>query len=125
MWQHLDMKKRGRVRREPMPYLRAWRESLGLSRQAVVNKIGTINPDRDPPDQATLAKWEDGETAVRVEDLRLLAEVYGVTPDRLFFEPGDEATPDRYRRAFKVITEAAPEAVDQWLGMGELLRKRD
>lgn len=119
------MGKRGRVRREPMTYLRAWRDSLGLSRQAVVNRIGTIRPDDPPLDQATLAKWEDGETAVRVEDLRLLAEVYGVTPDRLFFEPGDKLTPALFQRAFKVITDASPEAVETWIRTGEQLRQKD
>lgn len=118
------MGKRGRVRHEPLPYLRAWRSSLGLSRQAVANKIGTIRPDESPIDQATLAKWEDGETAVRVEDLRLLAEVYGTTPDRLFFPPGDQATPDRLQRAYKVIMDATPEAVEHWLQTGEGLRQK-
>lgn len=118
------MGKRSRVRREPMPHLRAWRESLGLSRQAVANKIGTLRPGDAPLDQATLAKWEDGETALRVEDLRLLAEIYGVTPDRLFYPPGDERTPDLFQRAFRVITEADPQAVERWLETGEMLRPR-
>ena len=62
----------------PMPFLRAWRESLKLSRQVVADRIGSITGPT--PDQATVAKWESG--SVRVEDLELLAQVYGTRPDR-------------------------------------------
>jgi transcriptional regulator with XRE-family HTH domain len=108
-----------------MPHLRAWRDSLKLSRQVVVDRMAIIGPGDSPIDQATLAKWEDGETAVRVEDLYLLAQVYGVTPDRLFFPPGDRRTPEHIQRAFKVITSADPDLVDGWLRTGEGLRFRD
>lgn len=119
------MGKRSRVRYEPPVHLRAWREVLGLSRQAVVNKIATVRPDDPPLDQATLAKWENGETAVRVQDLLLLAEVYGVTADRLFYPPDDTATPERMRRAWSVIVGADADAVENWLRTGEDLRRKD
>ena len=105
-----------------MEHLRAWRESLALSRQAVVNRIGTNHPDLDVIDQATVAKWESGETAVRVEDLRLLAEVYGTTPDRLFFEPGDERTPEALQRAYQIILTKDGNALEMWLKLGESLK---
>lgn len=76
----------------------------------------------DPPiDQAALAKWENGETAVRVEDLELLAKVYGVTTDRLFFAPGDKRTPELLRRAHEIIVRSDPDALEKWLGMGDIL----
>lgn len=75
----------------------------------------------DPMDQAALGKWESGETAVRVEDLELLAQVYGTTPDRLFFPPGDDRTPELLKRAHGVIVSRDPEAVARWLAMGEML----
>lgn len=75
-------------------------------------------------DQAALAKWETGETAVRVEDLMLLAQVYGTTPDRLFFSPADAKTPEMLRRAHEVIVARDPQAVAAWLGMGEMLPAR-
>ncbi|MFT9221939.1 helix-turn-helix domain-containing protein [Gluconobacter oxydans] len=107
-----------RTKNKPMAYLRAWRESLGLSRPAVANRIGT-SADGKMLDQATLAKWESGESAVRVQDLELLAEVYGVTADRLFFPPGDERTPDLMKRAYEILTNANPEAVERWLALGK------
>lgn len=122
-----SMGKRTRLQYEPMEHLRSWRESLGMSRQEVANRIAALRPNVTPPlDQATLAKWEKGETAMRVEDLRLLAEVYGVTPDRLFFAPGDDRTPKLFARAFQVLMNAPAEDVEHWLRTGEALaRPRD
>lgn len=104
----------------PMPYLRAWRESVGLSRQKVVDRMAVLC-ERPVMDQAALAKWETGETAVRVEDLELLAKVYGVSTDRLFFAPGDHRTPELLRRAHEIIVRSDPEAIERWLGMGDIL----
>lgn len=101
-----------------MQFLRAWRESLGLSREEVVNKIGT-SASGAPTSQATLAKWESGETGVRVQDLEVLAQIYGITPDRLFFAPGDERTPTLMRRAFDILKNADPEKLERWLSLGE------
>ena len=108
-------------RQEDAAHLRAWRDSLGLSRQAVVNKLATIRPDDPPIDQATLAKWELGETALRVEMLRLLAQVYGVSPDLLLFAPGERRLPGQMRRALEIVDRAEPEAVERWLALGEAL----
>lgn len=69
--------------------------------------------------QATLAKWESGETGVRVQDLEVLARIYGVTPDRLFFGPGDERTPILMQRAFDILKGGDPEKVERWLALGE------
>jgi len=55
---------------------------------------------------------------VRVEDLLLLAQVYGVTADRLFFPPGDKWTPAAMQAAHHIIVTAAPEKVLRWLAMG-------
>lgn len=106
-----------------MQHLRAWRESLGLSRPAVVNKLATDGGRAVPIDQATLAKWESGETAVKVEDLEMLSKIYGVTPDRLFFSPRDSKTPELLRLAHEIITSRDPAAVERWLASGGDLKK--
>jgi transcriptional regulator with XRE-family HTH domain len=103
-------------------HLRAWRESLGLSRQTVVDRLASLS-GYGPIDQAALGKWESGETAVRYEDLVALASIYETTPDRLFFEPGDKRTPDLLQRAHSIITSCDPEAVERWLSMAEMLPK--
>jgi transcriptional regulator with XRE-family HTH domain len=76
-----------------------------------------------PIDQATLAKWETGESRVTVEDLELLAKVYGVSADRLFFPPSDTETPALLKEAHSIITGRDPEAVKAWLAAGQFLPK--
>jgi len=72
-------------------------------------------------DQATLAKWESGESRVTTEDLELLAQVYGVRTDRLFFQPGDKETPKLLEAAHEIIVGRDPEAVRAWLNSGAFL----
>lgn len=108
-----------------MQHLRAWRESLGLSRPAVVNRLATEGARPVPIDQATLAKWESGETGVKVEDVEMLAKIYGVSADRLFFSPGDARTPELLRQAHEIITSRDPDAVARWLASGSDLRDMD
>lgn len=61
---------------------------------------------------------------MRVEDLEMLAQVYGVTADRLFFPPGDEHTPKMLRAAHEIITSADPEALAAWLATGKSLKRK-
>jgi transcriptional regulator with XRE-family HTH domain len=102
-------------------FLREWRESLGLSRQAVVNRLGVLLPGERVMDQATIAKWESGETLITVADLELLAQVYGVTADRLHFAPGDTLTPMFLGIAHEIVTSRDPEAIKAWLASGKFL----
>lgn len=118
------MGKNSRVRHERMEHLIQWRVVLGLSRQQVVNKIATLLPEGIAPDQGTLAKWEKGENAVKVEDLALLAKVYGVPTEYLFFSPGDRNGPEMMRRAYEVLTTKTPDAVTKWLDLGTTLPDR-
>ena len=104
-----------------MKFLRGWRESLGLTRQNVVSLISAGLPRSEAMDQASLAKWESGETAVRVEDIEMLAKVYHVTADRLFFSPGDENTPKLLQKAHEIIVDRDPDAVAAWLVSGAFL----
>jgi transcriptional regulator with XRE-family HTH domain len=115
------MGKRSRVIHEPMPTVRAWRERLGLSRQRVAGMIDERRPDEGPTDQATIAKWESGETALRVSDLKLLAEIYGTTADRLLYDPGDHMTPALMAKAHNILVTKDPVALASWLASGEFL----
>lgn len=121
---NLRMGKKSRLQHEPMPELRAWREKLGLSRPVVANIIRTLRPDDKDFNQATIAKWESGETALRVTDLKLLAQIYGTTPDRLLFDPGDNLTPELMKRAHQIVTTKEKEAVEAWLQSAEFLPAR-
>jgi transcriptional regulator with XRE-family HTH domain len=115
------MTKRKRKQIDPMPTLRAWREKLGLSRQQVANIMGMRWSVWEGTDQATIAKWESGETSVRVVDLKLLAEIYGTTPDGLLYDPGDHVTPEMMEKAHRILTTKQPAALSSWLASGEFL----
>ena len=115
------MRQARRIEKRPMPFLRAWREALRLSRPDVVNKLSTFPEVSRPIDQATLAKCETGESGLKVADLELLAKAYGVTPDRLFFAPGDAQTPELMGEASLIIRGKDPEAVRAWLASGKYL----
>lgn len=115
------MAQKRRLPEHRMEHLRAWRDSLGLSRQTVVERIAAELRLPEPIDQAALAKWEKGEVAVKVEDIEILAKIYGVDAPRLFFPPGDERTPALLKRAHDIIVNSSPEAVARWLAMGEIL----
>lgn len=83
--------------------------------------IDAMRTDLAPTDQATIAKWESGETSVRLTDLMLLAEIYGTSPDRLLFDPGDHVTPTLMSQAHKILTTKDPAALAAWLSSGEFL----
>ena len=110
-----------RTEKRPMTHLRAWRVALGLSRPEVVNRMLMLPGVSRSIDQATLAKWETGESGVKVEDLELLAKIYGVSADRLFFPPGDSLTPELLGEAYSIIRGKDPEAVRAWIASGKFL----
>ncbi len=58
---------------------------------------------------------------MRVTDLKLLAQIYGTTPDRLLFDPGDHVTPKLMKRAHEIVTTREKSAVEAWLQSGEFL----
>lgn len=87
--------------------------------------MGELSAGTDGTDQATIAKWESGENRVTVEDLELLAKVYGTQADRLFHAPGDKVTPELLGLAHKIITTRDEAAVRAWLASGDFLPPQD
>lgn len=83
--------------------------------------IDTRWPALAPTDQATIAKWESGETALRVSDLKLLAEIYGTSPDRLLYMPGDDLTHKLMQAAHRILTTKDAVALEAWLESGRYL----
>lgn len=115
------MVKKSRHLHEPMPTLRAWREVNKLSRQQVVDRINASRPDVTPMTQATIGKWESGETAVTFAGMKILAEIYGTTADRLAFDPTDNITPDLMKQAYDILESKDRDAIRAWLKSGEFL----
>ncbi len=116
------MGRRRRVDYSPPAFLKAWRNSFGLSLTEVAKLIALLQPEISPPlDQSAIGRWESGETAVTLQALELLAKVYNTTPDRLFFSPNDKRTPELMRRAFTILSDADADKVDWWITTGERL----
>ena len=57
-----------------------------------------------------------------MQDLEMLAVVYGVDVGALFREPGDNETPELLRLAYEVIMNKDRSAVRTWLTGGSVLR---
>jgi transcriptional regulator with XRE-family HTH domain len=88
-----------------------------------VTRLLELFPGQAPSDQATLAKWETGEAWITMQDLEMLAVVYGVPVGALFRAPGDAETPEMLRLAYEVIMHKDREAVRLWLSGGSVLRE--
>lgn len=106
------------------PPIRAWRESLNLTRPEVVSAIASRYRDYALMDQATLAKWESGRNALKVEHLRLLAEIYGVPAENLLHHPDDKHIPGLLKEAMDVIRTRNTTEVRAWLREGMTLTKK-
>jgi transcriptional regulator with XRE-family HTH domain len=68
---------------EVKPSLREARERLGLTQQAMAEKLGVTQP--------TVSRVESGETTPRQRHLRRWADAYGVELDMLVPEATSEA----------------------------------
>ena len=94
--------------------LRKWRLFHGLTLEQVGNRIGVGGQ--------TVHKWEVGKTPVELETLKLLAQVYGTTPDALLYDPTEREMVERMRRAHTVLRSLPSDRADQWLGVGEAMQ---
>ncbi len=99
-------------------YLRKWRDKMGYTRQWVVDEL-CKNNGWAPIDQASLAKWENGDTPIRLPELIALAEVYEVPVAVLLAPPPQAARIEAMRRAFVVVRRAPSEFVHSWLASAE------
>ncbi len=94
--------------------LRAWREASGLSRPQVAAAINRAFPrDYAKMDQATIAKWEKGDSAVRMMDAIMLAKVYGCEPGMLFWPPADRGRIVAIKRLIKAAVYLPPEQINR------------
>lgn len=64
-------------------------------------------------------KWETGKVPITLDNLRLLAEAYGIKVGSLLLNPEENELAERLHRAQNVLLSLPPERVERWLGMGE------
>lgn len=60
-----------------------------------------------------------------MQDLEMLAVIYGVQISDLLRAPGDKETPELLRQAYEIITQRDRAAVRNWLASGAGLRDRE
>jgi transcriptional regulator with XRE-family HTH domain len=95
----------------PQPTIKRWREFRGLTLEQVGNKLGIGGQ--------AVHKWEAGKTPLTVEKLRLLAELYGTTPDALLHNPDEADLVERMKRAYELLRRMPGGSAEKWLGLGE------
>jgi transcriptional regulator with XRE-family HTH domain len=98
-------------------HLKAWREACDLTQTQVANKLGTTH--------ATVSRWESGVQAIHPKTFRRLADVYGATPAELLVSPLNRAMALRFHQAAEIISRLDDQEVEQWLGIGHSLAKRE
>ncbi len=94
-------------------YLRAWRKHRGLTLSQVADLIGSKTN--------TLSNWETGGRSVDLDDLKKLADAYGVHPAALLFSPHDSTEFEGLRAASELLRRMGPEAAKAWLDIGDRL----
>ena len=93
------------------PTLRAWRNYRKLTLEDVAAKIG-VGPQ-------AIHKWETGKVPITLDNLRLLAEAYGIKVGSLLLNPEENELAERLHRAQNVLLALPADRVERWLGMGE------
>lgn len=94
-------------------HLRAWRKASGLTLERLENIIGSKGN--------TISGWETGSRTVDLDDLKKLADAYGVHPAALLFEPPGGLEFERLRSADAVLKKMDPDSAKLWLEMGNKL----
>lgn len=97
-------------------HLRSWRHHKKLTLRKVADMIGSK--------ENTLSGWETGSRGVDLDDIKKLADVYGVHPAALLFSPSDTQHFETLREVLELINSMDGSARDVWLAMGRQLCNR-
>jgi transcriptional regulator with XRE-family HTH domain len=91
-------------------HLRAWRHVAKFTLEQLAERIGS-KPN-------TISGWETGGRTVDLDDLKKIADAYGVHPAALLFAPpGDKLFIDM-KEASAILARMPPEAIAEWLAIG-------
>ncbi|MFT9360716.1 helix-turn-helix domain-containing protein [Acetobacter okinawensis] len=94
-------------------HLRAWRKHRGLTLEQTANMIGS-KPN-------TISGWETGGRKVDLDDLKKLADAYGVDPAALLFAPPGGPKFEAMKEASNLIEDMSPEHAKAWLELGKAI----
>lgn len=73
----------------------------------------------------TISGWETGNRSVDLDDIKRIADAYGVHPAALLFAPQDQAGFEAMRDVFEMAANMTEESRKAWLAIGHQLRSRD
>ena len=96
-------------------HLRAWRKASGLTLERLENIIGSKTN--------TISGWETGSRTVDLDDLKKLADAYGVHPAALLFSPPGGAGFESLRTADALIKNMDEDSAKLWFEMGKKLTR--
>ena len=96
-------------------HLRSWREARDLSLETVAAALKKAH--------TTVSRWERGDVPITVENLEKLATIYGVTVRQLEFPPDAAALVSSRDQAQHIIADLDHDRLQQWLAIGESLRR--
>jgi transcriptional regulator with XRE-family HTH domain len=69
----------------------------------------------------TISGWETGNRGVDLDDIKRIADAYGVHPAALLFAPDDQAGFESLRELLSVATAMTEESRSAWLAIGRQL----
>ena len=95
-------------------HLRSWRRHKRLTLEQLAALIGSKTN--------TISGWETGNRGVDLDDIKKLADAYGVHPAALLFSPGDQSGFEAMRDVFEMASSMTPEARSAWVAIGKQLR---
>lgn len=98
-------------------YLRAWRQSRGLTLEQLGNEIGSKTN--------TISGWETGSRTVDLDDLQKIADVYGVHPAALLFAPEGDPQFEGMKQASGILKKMPSRQARIWLELGQSMTEGD
>ncbi len=97
-------------------HLRAWRKAAGLTLEQLENIVGSkFN---------TISGWETGARTVDLDDLKKLADAYGVHPAALLFAPPGGPKFEQLKSADSLLEGMDEETAKLWFDMGRKLASK-
>jgi transcriptional regulator with XRE-family HTH domain len=91
-------------------HLRAWRHVAKFTLEQLSERIGS-KPN-------TISGWETGSRTVDLDDLKKIADAYGVHPAALLFAPPGGQLFISMKEAADLLSRMDQDAIAEWLAIG-------
>lgn len=92
-------------------FVPAWIRHRKLTQAKVADKMGVS--------EGTMSKWLAGKQGMLNAQLWALCQILNIGPEEIVCAPGDTETPQKLRRAAKLLDKLPDDKADRWLTIGE------